>query len=61
MDAIWDVGLVGTGLIVASGAVRGQSGIVSDVLCPVVVGRKKELRALAADLADALGGRGRCS
>lgn len=33
---------------------------MGDVLCPVVVGREKELRALAADLADALGGRGRC-
>jgi MoxR-like ATPase len=30
------------------------------VLCPVVVGRETELQELAAALAEALGGRGRC-
>ncbi len=38
-----------------------QTGIVGEVLCPVLVGRRAEIRALESALAGALAGRGGCA
>jgi DNA-binding CsgD family transcriptional regulator len=38
-----------------------QTGLVGDVLCPVLVGRRPEIQALESALAGALAGRGGCA
>jgi predicted ATPase len=38
-----------------------QTGIVGEVLCPVLVGRRLEIRALESALAEALAGQGGCA
>jgi len=38
-----------------------QTGVVGEVLCPVLVGRGAELQALESALAGALGGQGGCA
>jgi predicted ATP-dependent serine protease len=37
-----------------------QTGVVGDVLCPVLVGRPAEIQALGSALAGVLAGRGGC-
>src|SRR6516225_10390375 len=38
-----------------------QTGVVGEVLCPVLVGRRAEIQALESALAGALAGRGGCA
>ena len=38
-----------------------QTGVVGEVLCPVLVGRRAEIQALESALAGALAGQGGCA
>ena len=38
-----------------------QTGVVGEVLCPVLVGRRAEIQALGSALARALAGEGGCA
>ena len=51
------VGLVVTGRL----APMRQTGVVGEVLCPVLVGRRAEIQALESALAGALAGQGGCA